>query len=119
MKKFRHLYIEMYGINVYYIRCSRLDYERRIKTEFDCNAPKKSRACTGKFEVYERGDTDIGVIWLSEKANLGHLVHECLHATHYFLHDCGLFLSDNSEEAYAYLIQHIFKKTKSLFRKKR
>ena len=83
---------------------------------FGCDAPKKSRSCTGKFEVYKKGDIEIGVIWLSEKAGMGHLVHECLHCTYYFMQDAGLFLSDNSEEAYAYLIQHIFKKTKGMLK---
>ena len=116
MKKLRHLWIELYGINIYYIRCPRSDYDKRIKHRFGCDAPKKSKAAMGRFEVYEKGDTEIGVIWLSEKADIGHLVHECLHAMHHFMQDNGSFLSDKSEEAYAYLVQHIFNKTKAILK---
>ena len=119
MKKFRHLYIEMYGINVYYIRCDRTYYGKRVKYEFEEDAPVKQSSVEGSFEVYVKKDLPIGVIWLSDKSDIGHLVHECLHCVHFFFEDKGLFLSGNSEESYAYLIQHIFNKTKSLFRKKR
>ena len=116
MKKLRHLWIELYGIIIYYIRCPRPDYHKRIKYGFGAIAPRQSKSAKGRFDVYEKGDTEIGVIWLSEKAGLDELVHECFHATHYFMQDSGLGLSDNSEEAYAYLIQHIFKKTKGMLK---
>ena len=117
IKKFRHLYIELYGINIYYIRCNRTNYSKRVRYEFDEAAPAKPSSTKGTFEVYVRDDLLIGVIWLSDKADIGHLVHECFHCTHFFLDDKGLFLSDNSEEAYAYLVQHIFNKTKGIVRK--
>ncbi len=119
MKKFRYLYIEMYGINIYFIRCPRTLYKKRVKYEFGQESPVKQSSVEGTFEVYVRKDLPIGVIWLSGKSDIGHLVHECLHCVHFFFEDKGLFLSGNSEESYAYLIQHIFNKTKNLFGKKR
>lgn len=116
MKKLRHLWIELYGINIYYIRCPRSDYEKRIKAEFGHNAPKAGPDVDGRFEVHDKDGEKIGVIWLDEDADMGHLVHECLHAAHYFLQDRGLHLSDSAEEAYAYLIQYIFKKTKGMLK---
>ena len=117
MKKFRHLYIELYGINIYYIQCPYPDYERRVAAEFGCNAPRNVSSATGRFQVYEKGPTEVGILWLSAKAGVDELVHECLHCVHYFMQFKGLSLSDNSEEAYAYLLQHIFNKTKRLLKK--
>lgn len=112
MQKLRHLYIELYGINIYYICCNRAVYKKRIRLEFKQDAPEESSDAAGSFQVYARSNQPIGVIWLAPTAKIEHLIHECLHCVHFFLDHKGLVLSDNSEEAYAYLIQYIFNKTK-------
>jgi hypothetical protein len=38
----------------------------------------------------------------------GVIVHECFHATNNILNTLDLFLTDTSEEAYAYLIQYLY-----------
>ena len=112
MRRFRHLFIDLYGFNLYYIKCSRKEYSKQVKYEFDKTAPEKPSYARGTFEVYEKQGQGVSVIWLSEKATPSDLVHECFHATHFILDDKGMFLSNNSEEAYAYMLTHIFQKTK-------
>ena len=116
MKKFRHIFVELYGFNLYYIKCDRSQYDKRVKYEFNEKAPFKQVSTYGTFEVYTKGAQAIGVLWLSEKAKIDHLLHECFHAVHYFLDDYGFNLSNNSEEAYAYLLQYLFKKTKGVLK---
>jgi len=116
VKKLRCLYVELYGFNVYYIRCSHSEYNVHIKREFGCRAPVVDLLCRGKFEVYERDSVLIGVIWLHPGSDIGHLVHECFHCVHYFLDYKGLVLSSSSEEAYAYLLEYLLNKTSVILR---
>jgi hypothetical protein len=116
MKHFHHIYIDLYGFDIYFIRCRRAMYERKIETEFDLEAPvKQNKAATS--EIYQKDGRLIGVIWLCETATHAHLAHEVFHAVHFFLQNRGLSLTDASEEAYAYLIQWMFEKIEAvLFR---
>jgi len=115
MRKLRHIYIEMYGVNIYYIRCRREEYDRHIALQFNGIAPVKPKS-DGTFEIYEKKGQDVGVIWLSAKADMSHLVHECFHAAYHFLTNRGLCLNDGSDEAYAYFLQYIFGKIKGILR---
>lgn len=111
--KFKHVWLEIYKINIYWVRCTWTQYVDAIKREFKTE-PAKSAHCRARFEVYEkhegRNRIPIGVIWLSKEANLAELSHECFHATHWVCHDRGIFLSDSSEEAYAYVLQFLISK---------
>ncbi len=87
-----------------------------VKHEFGEDADMKRGSVRGSCEWYKNRDIVVGVMWLHEKADIGHLVHECFHMVHEFMQSLGFTLADSSEEAYAYLIQHMFKKTKGLLK---
>lgn len=52
--------------------------------------------------------------WRGDDDNLGNLVHELLHAVHYQLDFCGLRLSEETDEAYAYLLNSLFDRSIAL-----
>jgi hypothetical protein len=118
MKKFHHLYIELYGFDVYFIRCCRTLYEKKIKEEFGYPARSVPPWNAATYEVYERENgRQVGVIWLCETGGRDLLVHEVFHVAHFVLDQKGLSLTNDSEEAYAYLIQWMFEKIEAvLFR---
>jgi hypothetical protein len=109
MRKFRHVYIEIYMVNVYFIMCDFKTYERKILLEFG-NAPENSNNAVGKFEVYRKGNTPIGVIWMTKWEALA---HEIFHCVHWIMQCRGLRLDDSSEEAYAYLTQYLDSKLRN------
>ena len=46
------------------------------------------------------------IIWIwTKRKNISVLAHEAFHATHFTMRDKGMSLSDDSDEAYAYLLQ--------------
>ena len=105
--KFKHLYSETYRQNIYYVACSPKEYIKLIQHEFNCVPDVSAKKQGAKFEVYIKKDVEICVIWITDKKRLDFLAHECMHATHYILANRGLWLTDSSEEAYAYLMQWI------------
>ena len=106
--KFKYIYIELFGANVYWIRCSRKDYAGAIKREFKVKAPTKDLDVIGTAEVYkhEKEGHDIDVIWFKEK-DVTVIAHEIFHAVHNILQRRGLWLTDSSEEVYAHMIQYL------------
>lgn len=106
--KFEHHWEQMYGINFYWFRGSRKKYEELVKKEFGRNAPRRSKWTSGTFEVYwkEKAGQHIGVLWFKDKSP-GPFAHEVFHAVHWALDQAGMVLTDDSEEAYAYFIQHL------------
>ena len=40
--KLKHIFIELFKANIYYVCCSRKDYALIIKKEFEIEPPKKS-----------------------------------------------------------------------------
>ncbi|MCK5604351.1 hypothetical protein KAR91_20850 [Candidatus Pacearchaeota archaeon] len=107
--KFKHIYIKTFGANIYYVCCNRERYEELIKKEFDKKCPERSNTSIGTTEGYERDGTIIDVIWHSDECSkdLSVAVHEAFHAAHNILQHKGMWLTDSSEEAYAYLLQQI------------
>lgn len=57
--------------------------------------------------------------WAGGNEDLGNLVHELFHAVSYQLACCGLRLSDETDECYAYLQNSLFDKCISLLPRKR
>jgi hypothetical protein len=115
MRKFKTAFIELYKANVWYIKCSRQYFLKLVKREFNKDIPHRDGSYKATYAVYEYKGTPVHVIWLSEKASIGDLVHECFHLTHSVLQNRGLCLVDNSsEEAYAYFLQHVFDMTKGI-----
>lgn len=62
----------------------------------------------GHFAAY--GSHKGGAIWLSDKAGLGTVSHECFHATFQVLRHSGLKLSEATEETFAYYLQFLTNK---------
>jgi len=54
----------------------------------------------GKFLAYD--DNRACMIWLSDKASLGTVAHEALHATVHIMNKVGISLTNESEEVYTY-----------------
>jgi hypothetical protein len=85
-----------------------------IQREFKMQAPELTQVTVARFEVYprqtKRGRRWIGVLWFSPQLDPSDLAHECLHVAHYFLDLRGMTMTHDSEEAYAYLIGHLFYK---------
>jgi len=106
MRKFRHVYIDIYMENIWLIVCSRDYFNRKIQTEFECDARTISKEAAGSFGVYALNGKEVGVIWLED---WGSFVHEVFHATCWVLWGKGIPLVEESEEAYAYLINYLCK----------
>jgi hypothetical protein len=114
--KFKHIWIELYHVDLYWVVCERGRYEQLIKDEFGVDAPEGGKNSDARFEVHSKEGREIGVLWFNtknaEKPNMEIIAHEAFHAAHWILQKQGLWLTDSSEEAYAYLIQFIVKKIK-------
>ena len=60
----------------------------------------------GKTIIIETPKTYSTIIWVNKKKNLPSLVHELLHKTFLTLKTAGFELTDESEEAYTYLLTY-------------
>lgn len=89
------------------------DVNHFLRCEFGIEEKTKDSAFVGRFvEVLEsNGDEHGGVIalrqWKRNPYYISVLVHECLHATHWFLNRRGLTMTDDTDEAYAYLLDSL------------
>ena len=91
-------------MNIYWKRCSYDNLCRAFHQEFNSKPNAKIEGAHAAFSTRTKANQDVGVIWLNaEKAKTHHIIHECFHAAHWILNDRGLWLTDSSEEAYAYL----------------
>lgn len=63
---------------------------------------------TGHFATF--GNHKGGAIWLSGKAGLGTVAHECFHATFQVLRHSGIKLNESTEETFAYYLQFLTNK---------
>ncbi len=116
--KFKHIWVEMFGANIYYICCPRAHYIKAIKREFGEEAPEKKDNVLATCEIYTKieskyrvikGTNYIDVIWHNNKCSkdMPSIVHEVFHAVHNICQRKGLWLTDSSEETYAYMIQWV------------
>lgn len=84
-----------------------------LRRQFGIEERTKDSGFVGRFvEVLENnGDETGGVIalrrWKRDPYHISILVHECLHATHFFLDRRGLTMTDDTDEAYAYLLDSL------------
>ena len=99
---------------MYFTKCDRPTYEKMVKAEIGQDAPSKAPRTIATYESYPVDNSFVRVIWLSENADITQLVHESFHLVHALLQDRGLFLTDQSEEAYAYLLHFVFDKMKGI-----
>lgn len=109
MRNFRHVYVPIFGGNIYCKRNTRAAYAAAIMREFGRESPSIGENTKATFEVYRKKGQDIGVIWLHPKAGNPQLWHECFHAAHRLLNDRGIWLTDSSEEVYAYFQEWLIK----------
>ena len=81
----------------------------------DFKGLKKSEFKAGKAIIL---DTNQTVLWLREKpttpTDFGLLSHEIYHCTGFILRSIGIQYSEETEEAYAYLIQYL---TEQIYKK--
>jgi hypothetical protein len=113
---FQHIWIALFGINIYWVRCSHSKYEELVKAEFAAKAPDMEESVAARFEVYKKPlyEFPIGVIWLSREAELSSAAHECFHAAHWICEKKGIWLTDSSEEIYAYLVEYLLSSIEGL-----
>jgi len=108
MRKFRHVYVEMYKRKVYFAKCSRKQFAKMLKVELGLEAHQISEynvATTEKYTAENRTmKWPIYVIWITDWR---YLAHEIFHCVHWILNDVNMRLSDDSEEAYAYLTEYL------------
>ena len=76
----------------------------------ECDPIFKELNCEGRF-ICTRYDTSglFVVFWLKSSADVPVIVHEAFHAVWYFLRDKGLKLSEDSEEAYTYMLEWLMR----------
>lgn len=56
---------------------------------------------------HKKNGTDVFIGFEKDKIKPGLVAHECLHATCYILDYVGISLTEESEEAYTYLISYL------------
>lgn len=73
----------------------------------------------GLFIQLEAPDNDTAnILWLSEYRE-GYLSHECMHATHTFLKQNDIKLSDETQEVYAYYMGFLTKSIRKELNKRK
>jgi hypothetical protein len=107
LKNVKHIYDPVFRQNYYYFDVKTIEtYHNLTLSIFKVPHEVKKTKQDGKFEVYISEGVPICCIWVKDK--LPEIIaHECFHAVHWVLKEKGIILSDDSEEAYAYLIQFL------------
>ena len=104
MRKFRHIPVNIYPQEVYYIHCDRAYLEKTADEFFDDDTPDIPNTSEGGVFLMEKEGRGVLVIWVSNERDIA---HEVFHCANHILDVCGLELSPESEEAYAYLIGYL------------
>lgn len=99
-KKSYHFYCETYGENFYFAP----EWSKKYLSEFTGVSVGSEN---GKCLKNEQGV----LIWVEkyDLKNLHVLMHECIHAANYVLHDRGVVTTTDNDEALAYLAEFVFK----------
>jgi hypothetical protein len=100
MKNFKKVLVDVYGMEVWFIRCDYDSFNRAAKREFGEKVNDLPHNAMGGFAVREIKGHNVSLIWIQEWRDLA---HEIFHCVHFILQDRGLLLTDESSEAYAYL----------------
>ena len=104
MRKFRYVHIPIYCIDLYMIQCSKKQFISKCKDKFKI-IPDFSDNSDGYFMVVENAKGFLNyIIWIE---NWKIFTHELLHCVTRIMDDCGLKLTLESDEAYAYLIGYL------------
>ncbi len=110
MRKWRHIWIDLYEINVYFIVCNASYFERKFYTEFDRELAQACENTDGCFVATDKDGQEICIIWITEWSVLA---HELFHCVFWILDNRGLQLTEQSEEAYAYLTGYLDKQIRA------
>jgi hypothetical protein len=107
-----HVFDPIYMVNFYAIvGVSNKEFCKAIKQDIKLTLP--SSDSDGKFYEIERHGQKVGLIWSTDKTE--HLTHECFHATSWALRKKGLYLGEDSEEAFSYYQQFLIKAIRSIY----
>lgn len=105
MSEVVHIYEPMFKLNFYYLlattqpdACQILSRDLNIQME-----PKKDSSLVGRFVTADKGGTEVGIIWTSNRLPQ-FIAHECLHATFWAMDVRGVELSMSSEETFTYML---------------
>jgi hypothetical protein len=102
--KIKHLYQKTYKINIWFCFGTPDNYfKKQMKKELEMNIVEQLPEAI----TYANEKKGLYIIWTRNK-NYAHLAHEIFHAVAFIMRDRGLRLSDDSDEAYAYLIEELF-----------
>ena len=114
-KHILHIYDFIYECNYYWIEAKdHAEYCKVMKRQFNLNIEVDPK--DGHFRVIEKHGIPIGVIW-AKRNQPDSIAHECFHAASYFLRSRGVELSDESDEAFAYLMSYLIRAiTKAKFK---
>jgi len=109
-----HIFEDMYGVNFYISYGVPYDtHKRAVKKYIDIEIGESHG--DGKVSGFQKDGEILYWIWTSSK-NKALLVHEITHAVICCLKDRGFTCSTDSDEAYAYLAQYLFRKITSFRR---
>lgn len=103
-----HIWIDWLRINIYWAICNKQKYEELIFKEFKIKI-NTEHEIDGRFRVFIKGKTPIGVIWICKKSQKT-IAHECFHAAYWMLGERGIRPSDETEEVFAYMIEYLVEK---------
>jgi hypothetical protein len=97
----KHIYDTIYGTNFYVSRNVPYSYFYQQVNKYWGNYKEEELLAHGRVIK-----NDKNTIWIWTKSNdIGILVHECFHAVCYAFNDKGLYLCEDSEEAFTYYLQ--------------
>lgn len=106
MKTFKYIWVPSYQANVWWFRGTHKQYAALIWKEFKREASEISPTVNGGVGEYLSKGQTVHVIWL-KNSKFHILAHECFHAAYHILRDRGVYLTDGSEESFAYLMDFL------------
>jgi hypothetical protein len=106
----KNIYCELYNTNIWVSYGTPKDYFiKQVKHELHTDITLQ-HSTNGRYIQFTKDNIAINWIWTNDKSPIL-LAHEAFHAAHCILQSKGLRLTDDSEEAYAYFIEFIMRKT--------
>ena len=105
-KKFNHIWEDLYKVNIWWFQGPRKQYTALVYKELKLKAADIGDTVRGRVEHFIADGQPLPIIWLRHK-NIADLAHEVFHVVHWIMKYKGIYLSDDSEEAYAYLLEYL------------
>lgn len=106
----KHIYCDLYHTNIWVSYGTPREYFiKQVKHELHTDITLQ-HSIKGRYFQFTKDNIALNWIWTEQK-NPVVLAHESFHAAHTILQSKGFRLTDDSEEAYAYFIEFIMRKT--------